>query len=1221
MKRGTLTGSVAGSAMLALALLRGSPSPTPAGLAEGSQVPNVVVSPSIELRTAGRGKKGPEDGPWKASQTHFAGILRNDECPSSSPHKHSRKTAGPKAAMHPHAWSIPPCENVAAMIAILPDPMQTNMRLQFDRTLEALQLAAEANGYVKDLSWLPWEAPGKIQYADYFSQQAALQHEQEKQQQPGLLLFRSNARATPVTLYMFLVSDSPTTGLNGQQFENAVDYIGQVCADRDCAQHTIAIVGPTFSGSLASLRRLTYNLPEQSFHAYSGTLASSCALQEQGLSTAPKSDCSSGLGPMIAQQAKNMPTTKKTEHPENLFIRSFVHDTESALQILTVWLEKTDRPIPMHGCRHDLAIISEAATAYGQTVPNPAEPKSPGGSTGQQVGSADQNCYVVFKYPRGISTLRNAYAGQEQNSKPGQASSNTALESLPFKLADRETNRSDEPPDFSKVQSPLSREAVLMSFASELRRRHITNAGIIGSDVLDVLFLAGFLRKACPNVRLFVLNADLLFERDLDNSPYIGTLTLTTYPLILRNLDWIQEGQHTKGPQQETQAQELPRRLPFGDQSQEGAYNAALWAIWCALPDAYRTGAAPRELRELQYPFQPPPEHDSNPSELPLWLTAIGYEGYWPVRLLKPDNSDHGGSRPEMRDEDFSSAWKAIALMLCSFSCWHIFCLLRNNWGHVWQHFRGLRKQLGFVAAFQALRNSMDDESQEFEARAFSLFGPGTGQRFFFINMANATLAAMLGMALVPVLRFSGERELGLQAIVWFMPFLMAVLLLICFFLRFRLWMPKDSVKLHPWAWISAIAVWGSAILIIGFWWRLHVDDPSHYGFFFAYRSVHLATGVSPLTPMIPLLAGFYCWALFESWRLKFDDKVRPRLREPDLCRTATLPGGDTEQVVAKSINKFFLRLDYVFALALIFALWLFSLHPPRPFHVFEDSKYVYLYEGLFCLLVLMMLASGFRLHQIWSDLKKLLAELDRSPIRKAFVRVREYSWSPIWHSAEKEREWTNVDRCLHLMQEIIVGTPKASEKFTTEVGKLEKLMEKLRHDKDPGEEIQKQIYTLSDWAMQDLNLYWHNDNGEEQPPCASQMQKLENFIALRYVAFLGDVLYQIRLLIIAVAVLFTLILLSLNIYSFEPHESLVWSFTAIFAVIGFLIVNVLWQVHRDNVLSSVTGSKANELGMDFYIRVVAFGVGPLLTLLTTHFPAIGRYLVSLLRPGLEAMK
>jgi hypothetical protein len=135
------------------------------------------------------------------------------------------------------------------------------------------------------------------------------------------------------------------------------------------------------------------------------------------------------------------------------------------------------------------------------------------------------------------------------------------------------------------------------------------------------------------------------------------------------------------------------------------------------------------------------------------------------------------------------------------------------------------------------------------------------------------------------------------------------------------------------------------------------------------------------------------------------------------------------------------------------------------------------------------------------------------------------------------------------------------------------------------------------------------------------QLNALEDFVALQYLAFIRLALSHLRHVMIFVAASFTLVLISLNIYSFEPHQSLIWSFTLIFIVTGFMVVSVLAQLHRDPILSRVTGTSGNSLDMHFYLRLVAFGALPLLTLLATHFPSIGQYLVSFLQPSLEALK
>lgn len=1228
MNRGILTGSsVAASTMFLLALLRGPGATAPAP-SRSVQTVRYVNAVTVKQSRAEQ-KNAPEEGPWKASQDRFAGWHKT-ECPTGSPEKLRAKNSH-----RSQLWCIPQCESVRALIAIVPDPAQTNMQLQFDRMIDGLQLAAESASYVMDHYWLPWDPPPQIEYSDYASRKAAEQERQQKQRQPGLLLFRWNGPRTndkPETLFVFVVSDTSTLGVNGRQFKNAVEYTKVICGSlTSCGQNPITIIGPTFSGSLASLRHLTKHYGEQ-FCAYSGTVLSASAALNEGLESPQTGPCGPDAAPDTVQQhacsraAPRQAGLAAGGDCENLHFFPLMHDTDSALLLLTNWLQELDPEIALGEstggdrqeahCRADLAIFSEAGTTYGNAAQHLDRSK----------------CYVAFEYPREISSLRNAYVGKESTAASNESGSNTGFSYLPFNLADRESNRSDEPPDFSKRQGPLSKEALLMSFTAELRRQHVKYAGIAGSNVLDVLFVASFLRKACPDIRLFVLNADLLFERDFDNTPFIGTLTLTTYPLILRNLDWLQEGQSSSGGQQ------LPwRRLPFVDQYQEGEYNAALYAMAPPRPPSCSETTA-TTLREVYYPFEASYiAYVPGKSQPPLWLTAVGYGGHWPVMLLRPKLN--GGNQdstltadPRLTGEDISAAWLAVAAMACLFALLHILGLLANFW-----------PELGFDV--------------------FYLSGPDIDRRYLFINMASATLIAALGMMLVPLWEFSAKGLNKETLLMLVMAFLAFYIVVSCILLGILEWLPRmiDGVRstiIGSVTWRTIIgnvtlrtrglgactlAAWVLAGSAIFFWWKLHADDPSHYGFFFAYRSVHLATGVSPFTPLIPLLTGLYCWALFESWRLKFHDDVRPHVRPEKDEGTIDLPGGRIERTVANSVNDFLLRWKYGVALWLLFILWCLSLHPLHPFQIFERRSYAAVYEVAFGLAVFLMLCSGFRLGQIWSDLKKLLAKLDQSRIKPAFDRVREPSWSPIWHSSVTERAWTNIDRCVELMKNVVDRRPKALADAHEQVRDLQGLVDKESpSEKQPSTTIQEALQKLLERAVVNLQHHWSENGPLSAEECSNnaekreierrsgvnqidgyteKMKRLEEFVALRYVAFIGGVLYQIRLLIIIVAMLFTLILLGLNLYSFEPHQSLIWSFTAMFAVIGFLVVKVLREVHRDNILSRITGTKPDELGLDFYLRIALFGTAPLVTLLATHFPAIGRYLASFLQPGLEAIK
>jgi hypothetical protein len=184
------------------------------------------------------------------------------------------------------------------MIAIVPDPVHSHLSLVFDRTVEALQLSAESMNYVVDRYWLPWqpEVTGS-------NPPQEAKDNSEKEKQPGLLLFRWNGPAGDShakVLYVFLVADTSTAGINGSQFRNAVQYVQQVCGKpgapaAGCGKgDRIWIMGPTFSGSLASLRALTEPPPSPEkkpaaaaitpyFTAYSGTVSSLCAIHNQGI--------------------------------------------------------------------------------------------------------------------------------------------------------------------------------------------------------------------------------------------------------------------------------------------------------------------------------------------------------------------------------------------------------------------------------------------------------------------------------------------------------------------------------------------------------------------------------------------------------------------------------------------------------------------------------------------------------------------------------------------------------------------------------------------------------------------------------------------------------------------------------------------------------------------------------------------------------------------------
>jgi hypothetical protein len=1317
MTRAVTTGSTVGSLLALSVLLR--------AMFPGVTVPSVPASPAAASPTTAvpaSATPGFDDGPWKASQRFFAGGV--PEC--------GEKPDAP--ATRAGRWCIPDDTSVLALIAIAPDPVRTHMALQFDRALEAIELAAGSAGYVISQYWLPWsvESPkpasdtgGKSSQSDPTPQQR-----EERAAQPGLVLLRRDAGPTstdPKLLYVFVVADTATTGIDGKQFANAVKYLDEVCAPASAAvgckpADPIRIIGPTFSGSLASLRRLTNVRSPRKFVAYSGSVSSACAMTDQRLETPSGSPC----------MASAMPS-------DNLSLRSFVFGTELAIARFVETLQHSHAVADPCGTPQ-IAVLSEGATTFGQVT------------TSRQATGCVQN----FVFPREISNLRNASRATGTSTTGASSDPSAPRPFLQLDLTDR-TNSNDAPPDFSTKQGPLSKEAVLMTMAAELRRARYRYVGIVSTNVLDTLYLAEFLRAASPDARLFMISADQLFEREIDNVPYVGMLAITTYPLFQRNSDW-------------TMAPSEPR-FPFADEYEQGGYNATLQAMNELL--------RPNPERALNQFLPPGVSSASDQSTIespPLWMTVVGAEGYWPVELL---SRRADVTRPSLTGADFSGAWQVLVVLISGLAALHIGVLLTAS---------------PFSTRF----------------RDFAPVAAVPRQRLFYIQTASATLVVGLGLLLIPAWRYARTfgwlQALGTLAVVALI--LAAVLSEALYYLRWKWQAAHDEQKSEPTdppqtkaakralggQILTFVAVWVATAGLLAFWWYLlgpdlHTDthDESSYGFFFAYRIVHPVTGISPLPPLIPLLITVYAWACFEIWRLRFNEDMRPRLFfaiQTGASDKRQRPGERTEQRIASAVNQYLLRPGYFVTGTVLFVVWLAFLHPESPFELFEHQAFSVLYTVLFCLVVALMLSSAFRMMQIWVDLRLLLIDLERSPVRTAFSRVKGLSWS-FWRQGGEDAEWVYMSRALEKLGQLgsgsgsrASGLPTVSY-FTQQIESLRARVQTLTaqfsepkaivpdrsglkalasdvatfrtrlklgdpnpflqsaaddlcralktcvvlRDTETHESVQSALAAVAgrledlaaivnlmtesttalsrvgtiikpwralqekpplfsaldsfreyrdavrkartkddsrialyadvetafrrlqealakvlgkawdvleaDWSKDAPQLVDYDsrdpggrDKAEAAPdPVGRQRQCLEEFIGLRYVAFIRGVLGHLRHVMIFLALSFSLVLVSLNIYSFEPHQSLIWSFTLIFVVAGVMVVGVLMQLHRDPILSRVTGTTGNTLDIHFYLRIVAFGALPLLTLLATHFPSIGHYLLSFLRPSLEALK
>jgi hypothetical protein len=134
-------------------------------------------------------------------------------------------------------------------------------------------------------------------------------------------------------------------------------------------------------------------------------------------------------------------------------------------------------------------------------------------------------------------------------------------------------------------------------------------------------------------------------------------------------------------------------------------------------------------------------------------------------------------------------------------------------------------------------------------------------------------------------------------------------------------------------------------------------------------------------------------------------------------------------------------------------------------------------------------------------------------------------------------------------------------------------------------------------------------------------IQLAEELLVVRYVALIRAVLINIRYLMLIVSTAFVLALIAWNSYPFQPHAFIDWCFTILLAVLALGFVWVFAQMHRNAILSRITDTTANELGWEFYLRIISFGAVPILTWLAYQFPAIGGSIYRIIQPGLQVVK
>jgi hypothetical protein len=1137
---------------------------------------------------------------------------------------------------------------ISFLIATVPAPVSPSLRHEFDSYLNAIQIAVGRAGYVLDSFDVPWIEKDEGHTGDFrLSQEIDIDwgttadpefartnarkrgadprqsqvsparnnhvlalrpntgEEMRRGEDPGIILFRDDGTTGKRLLVLFLVGESPTRGINKTSLRDALDQtawlsgwksrsslpprylVDATClAGRRIIERTpdpcankareIRIIGPTFSGSAPSMRNaLTEWLDPQGIHPPKLNILS-------GTATAVGDRLSIGRG-----------------HGNDDIEFHAVRIADSA-----IW--NFARPFLGAGGDREhpaIAILSDD-TSYGSSA------------TGQ-------DGVLRITFPVHISDVRNAVESISQGSPPSQLA--IARHDIPI-VNEKNQQQKDVIPLFSS-RSAVYDELVLENLLATLNAENVRYIGIVATDVEDLLFLVHEIRKACPNTVVFTTSADLRYIHSDVNSDLAGMLVFSTYPLFSRNQAWTYpfHGLH--------------QRLEFPGEDAEGVFNATAAQLDRA-----------DEMEEYGPPFA---ASDASHSPSPaLWVGIVGRDNIWPIRFqVENDNIENLYLPPTFRDDApevelgalYPLPFQIAFLVLC------LGCLVPSL-GLVWPALvaqtapspgsgRSWADTLFGDAVFPELHLERWMRISAFLGALLIAFVVGAG--YFLLPIRSTTIFG--GVARLKSLTLS-VSFVTFFAVVVTIPMILAGIAMALRRLRTasRTTAQKMADDRAPTG--AQFALFGTAagfLLVTGFmvgqWWQ-----PPAFALLAFIRAANLGNGVSPLMPLIFLGTANLCLIGGDLWRLRLLEDCR--IKPPFLNFEAGAESFRGTDALEAQVIHFLecspwelpgtrLLLGFLVISFAYFACsrglpvvsidgWTFN------WLFFLSAGFIYFYFSILLL----------RFVWVWVGVHRLLRRLYWHPTRGAYSLLRARSLPESGGQTirlmEPRPSLTAIEFCLQCVREILdlLSSPAdkdgSNRRLIASPGTREELENALRLAEHGLADVLK-AQSQSDWrsalirrmdiqvtiariSSQIVAMFepaWRLLGEHSRPSLDENDQKAieqgDLFVAGRVVDFLRQVFPQMRLLSGSAMTGLLTMMLAASVYPFVQRDTLLWVSWIVLLTAVTIGVIVFVQISRSRIVSMLYGTTPGRFSWDspFTIRILMFGMIPILTLLGAQYP------------------
>lgn len=1157
-----------------------------------------------------------DTGPWVASCAWFG---TQTPSPRGEPVE-LESNVREKLGRYPRDWCLDGERNAARLqflIVTLPDPTTTHLALYFDRSIDAVERAANLFELYLARYWLPWPVRGPDAAGGNTSEDLRVNEilSDFRSAQPGVLIFTGRAPhgREDLATFVFLVGESPTSGINKAQFENAAAYAHTLCREvgsKRCPNPPKQAVGPFFSGSVPSVIDLKSELDshEEDIDFISGSMSSAKQaqiLRDNGL----KSFASTQPGDEYAEQLLL----------EFLQAQHLTHDLRN------------------------VAILQENETRYSASLQQALPLERGGGSKVRR-----------FIFPRELTQLRNASASAPAMPTVIPGVSPPSAPGPTWSWSDTGKGE-DRVPSFSGAQQPLSAEAILQSIAETIRQEHIQYVGIIATDVFDILYLSRFLKMSLPNTRLFVFDSDLLMVhsgaegRELD-----GTLVVTTYPLIARSEQWPKDTERQK-------LDNRPSEEDFPSRVTQGLYKAVYQQM--------RQGGA-------QLPVAAPePAIAANPGQ--VWITMVGRVGFWPVTLGQSSSLQSTPSVPSQkppprtyisRGSTFDPPDVATTLLEGTLLLWGILHLVGMWFGsrarHPWleqfrirpsQDKRRYAQHQIYYLMCATLALSVMLALTVIPVANLWLRGSIDFSHPILASIADVARAAVALALLVTAATIASRNHWRRLRpwIVWYLPWLISVF------------------AVAGWIWVSARSdATGAFFSERAFYLGSGVSPLLPVEFlvliYYAWswtciRKVRLSESKQIRVPELEELGveaqGFSkcCIALVRATdRLVFHPKISRWMLISFFAAVAVLirPWSALRSVEGVAYDAGFVFLFFYICLLIVLVwgryMYIWSIlsrilrsleRTPlrRAFSRLPESLYSWSplwYEdaqrrahtissrSLECFQAIV------HRHGYGSDAQERLNEMTEalgcavSPDTNAGRRAGARATAKV-----NSRTAMSPEPCLRPAP----GFPPADDRprdgdtSARSDAQCKAAVRLQRILMDTAQQLLRR-HLLAGWAKGGSDTLDEEERAQESarseklPPYKELQYLQEEFVALRYVGLIHYESAQLKNLVVLLVTSFVLALISVGSYPFLAGRLFVWTMAGVFVLFGAGIIVSFAQMSRDAILSRLSGTDAGKLDVSFYLRVLSFSALPLLALLASQFPAVGHALTSWLEPALTAM-